>query len=165
MLTTGQVFCHHDLTLYVQTPEEYAKALADTEGKFVGAADSGALLIVGRLPLREMRMVYVKRDPFDACRAFCEAAKLPHDPAYRAYFVDLSDKLEAARLEYPGLTVDFDRLDDESVIRSIWSYVTKGEVFPEDHYRRMRTMRIFPDPAILQEVARNGRRCVLTPLQ
>jgi hypothetical protein len=145
-LTTGDTFCHHDLTASAAT----VQALADRLGPGVGDADSGLVFVAREILQRfpASRWVFIERSPREACASLAQAldaSQIPAlSPSASALLVDVA--LAARRMlsaaGVPLLRVRFDDIFTEAGARAIWNHVFPSRSFDERRFALLRALSV-----------------------
>jgi hypothetical protein len=162
MFTVGPVFCAHDLSFSLMRDggvdaEELADRIELLPGCFHGSADAGTLLMLGDLRERlgNPPVLLVKRPLEHVLLSFCRVTQTTPEQSRLVLEALQARALEAEKL--PGvMTVRFDELDHEQVIRMAWRHLTCDLPFPLDHFQRMRSMRVEIHPEIMFRAAHSA---------
>jgi hypothetical protein len=160
LLTYGPSYCHHDALRLGTTPEFLEKMFTDTwwhneDVEYVGDSDSGLLAIAPKVlkAFPDSRWVLIERPMEEAARSYFNAFKdtpYPQTPVMsleqvRALYLCISDWKDAFKKIVPGhllMVVPFDRLGDEAVVASIWTWCVPAIPFNYERFRMLNSFSV-----------------------
>ncbi len=158
-LTCGPVFCQHELSGKLDSPEEIADSIRQQPFPFSGLADPGALMIwrelTGLLP--DATLIYIRREPKQSRDSLAAVADVESSrllPRYTQLISAASAFIQRAEpeiLEFNDLTTG-----DEFAarwLRYLWGGVAENTPLPEAHLTKMITMRVTQKDEIIQAAA------------
>jgi len=161
-LTCGEVFCQHEATGKYPNAAAIARSILSQPFPVSGLADPGALLIWRELTeaLPDANLIYIRRSPAESQHSL--AAVCGCDPLL------LSDRYTALRDAAASFcehaephVLDFAALTDEHWLRILWSWVAGERPLPEQHLRKMMTLRVTQKDEIIQTAARGAQIGIL----
>jgi len=153
-LTCGPVFCQHELSGKLDSPEEIADSVRRQPFPFSGLADPGALMIWRELIrlLPNAQLIYIRREPRESRHALAAAGNVDSKllfPRYGELIANASAFCQHAEpkiLEFHDLTTEFS-------MRVLWGWCAGDAELPEAHLHKMMTLRVTQKDEIIQAAA------------
>lgn len=155
-LTCGPVFCQHELSGKLDSPQEIAESIKKQPFPFSGLADPGALMFWKELTelLPDATLIYVRREPKHSREALARVGEIEASallPRYSQLLSASSSFCESARpkiLEYHDLL-------QEPYLRLLWGWCAGSSPLPEEHLKKMMTLHVTQKDEIIQAAARS----------
>jgi len=135
MMTCGDSFCFHELSAEGFSEEYMIRRMRETPQRYVGNSDSG--LSFGMFgPPKEWPCVAVHRDKAQVITSLNQCTGRDTSVVINRLELGLHELTDCRD---DVLHVNFDSLDDDAVIQSVWSHCHGDALpFPEDHWLRCR---------------------------
>lgn len=153
-LTCGPVFCQHELSGKLDSPEQIADSIRQQPFPFSGLADPGALMIWRELTelLPDATCIFLRRAHEESKRSLAAVGRVEPwqlDERYDQLALQAADFLhyvEPKILEFHNLATEFS-------MRVLWSWCVGDRPIPEAHLRKMMTLRVTQKDEIIQQAA------------
>lgn len=154
-LTCGPVFCQHELSGKLDSPEEIADSIRQQPFPFSGLADPGALMIWRELTelLPDATLIYIRREPKQSREALARAGNVASDLLFERYSTLIRNSSQFCQHAEPKV-VEFQSLTEESTLRLLWGWCAGDTKLPEAHLRKMMTLRVTQKDEIIQSAAK-----------
>lgn len=157
-LTCGPVFCQHELSGKLDSPEEIADSIRQQPFPFSGLADPGALMIWRELTqlLPDAQLLFLRRSPSESKRSLAAVGNVEPwqlDERYDRLAQTASDFLFHTKPQI----VEFHDLQSEHYLRFLWSWCAGDTPLPEGHLRKMMTLRVTQKDEIIQTAASSSQ--------
>lgn len=153
-LTCGPVFCQHELSGKLDSPQEIADSIRQQPFPFSGLADPGALMIWRELIqlLPDANTIFIRRSSQYSQLALAAAGKV--EPFLLSQRYDQLNLAASDFLHYcePKI-IEFDDLQQEHWLRILWGWCAGDTELPEAHLRKMMTLRVTQKDEIIQAAA------------
>lgn len=152
-LTCGPVFCQHELSGKLDSPQEIADSLRQQPFPFSGLADPGALMIWQELTelLPDATLIYVRREPKQSRESLAEVGSV-EPAALLPRYAQLIHQASSFIAEAEPKVLEFHDLQQEHWLRQLWSWCSDANL-PEAHLRKMMTLRVTQKDEIIQAAA------------
>lgn len=155
-LTCGPVFCQHELSGKLDSPQEIAESIKKQPFPFSGLADPGALMFWKELTelLPDATLIYIRREPKEsrealACIGAVDANVLL--PRYSELIRQAAGFLQSCK----ATILEFHDLLQEPYLRLLWGWCAGSSPLPEEHLKKMMTLRVTQKDEIIQSAARS----------
>lgn len=134
-LSTGDVFCYHDIAArMISDIEQLPQVFERSPYKHTGVSDPSLGFFMARIVDMVPRILIVDRD-LDEVQADCTRIGLPM--AETNFLEVMRDHLWAYRRHPSVLWVPFERLDEQRVAQKIHLHLLPGVPFDETRYREL----------------------------
>lgn len=155
-LTCGPVFCQHELSGKLDSPQEIAESIKKQPFPFSGLADPGALIFWKELTelLPDATLIYIRREPKESRYSLAAAGDVDSNlllPRYASLIQNASAFCEHAE---PKI-FEFHDLLQEPYLRLLWGWCAGSSLLPEEHLKKMMTLRVTQKDEIIQAAARS----------
>jgi hypothetical protein len=153
-LTCGKVFCQHELSGKLDSPQEIADSIRQQPFPFSGLADPGALMIWRELTelLPDANLIFIRRDPRESKASLAKVGGVQPfllDGRYDALCQRASDFIHYAE---PAI-LDFETLSTEQGLLALWQLCVDDHQLPQSHLTKMMTLCVTQKDEIIQAAA------------
>jgi hypothetical protein len=158
-LTCGKVFCQHELSGKLDSPQEIADSIRQQPFPFSGLADPGALMIWRELTelLPDATLVYIRREPKQSRESLAAAGDVDSNLLLPRYAV-LIQHATAFCLHAEPKILEFHTLTEPDTLRQLWGWCAGDTPLPESHLTKMMTLRVTQKDEIIQAAANSPQK-------
>lgn len=152
-LTCGPVFCQHELSGKLDSPEEIADSIRNQPFPFSGLADPGALMIWRELTelLPDATLIYIRREPRQSRDSLARVGEVDAEALLPRYSRLITEVRSFTQHAEPRV-LEFHRLIERESLQLLWSWITNVPL-PESHLTKMMTLRVTQKDEIIQAAA------------
>jgi len=152
-LTCGPVFCQHELSGKLDSPEEIATSIKEQPFPFSGLADPGALMIWRNLIklLPDATTIYIRREPKSSRESLACVGEVEPSRLLSRYSQLISTTSAFLQQVEPRI-FEFSSLTEADNLRQLWRWITDAPL-PKEHLTKMMTFRVTQKDEIIQAAA------------